>query len=157
MGDWASLYGNLSSSVDKGNQMEQPTMFSDDYFVREEVGSMHFQYKGQYIISATNSGLMIIDQHRAHVRILYDRYIGQMSKQENVSQGLLFPELLTLPPSDAHVLEQIMDDLHHLGFLFRQYYKHVLNTVQIPPQSHHYYHPYIHLRQTPAPAQMHRI
>ena len=91
-------------------------MFSDDYFVREEVGSMHFQYKGQYIISATNSGLMIIDQHRAHVRILYDRYIGQMSKQENVSQGLLFPELLTLPPSDAHVLEQIMDDLHHLGF-----------------------------------------
>jgi len=116
MGDWASLYGNLSSSVDKGNQMEQPTMFSDDYFVREEVGSMHFQYKGQYIISATNSGLMIIDQHRAHVRILYDRYIGQMSKQENVSQGLLFPELLTLPPSDAHVLEQIMDDLHHLGF-----------------------------------------
>ena len=116
MGDWASLYGNLSSSVDKGNQMERPTMFSDDYFVREEVGSMHFQYKGQYIISATNSGLMIIDQHRAHVRILYDRYIGQMSKQENVSQGLLFPELLTLPPSDAHVLEQIMDDLHHLGF-----------------------------------------
>ena len=116
MGDWASLYGNLSSSVDKGNQMEQPTMFSDDYFVREEVGSMHFQYKGQYIISATNSGLMIIDQHRAHVRILYDRYIGQMSKQENVSQGLLFPELLTLPPSDAYVLEQIMDDLHHLGF-----------------------------------------
>ncbi|MBQ8274748.1 MAG: DNA mismatch repair endonuclease MutL [Bacteroidaceae bacterium] len=116
MGDWASLYGNLSSSVDKGNQMEQPTMFSDDYFVREEVGSMHFQYKGQYIISATNSGLMIIDQHRAHVRILYDRYTGQMSKQENVSQGLLFPELLTLPPSDAHVLEQIMDDLHHLGF-----------------------------------------
>lgn len=116
MGDWASLYGNLSSSVDKGNQMEQPTMFSDDYFVREEVGSMHFQYKGQYVISATNSGLMIIDQHRAHVRILYDRYIGQMSKQENVSQGLLFPELLTLPPSDAHVLEQIMDDLHHLGF-----------------------------------------
>ena len=77
---------------------------------------MHFQYKGQYIISATNSGLMIIDQHRAHVRILYDRYIGQMSKQENVSQGLLFPELLTLPPSDAHVLEHIMDDLHHLGF-----------------------------------------
>ena len=116
MGDWASLYGNLSSSVDKGNQMEQPTMFSDDYFVREEVGSMHFQYKGQYIISATNSGLMIIDQHRAHVRILYDRYIDQMSKQENVSQGLLFPELLTLPPSDAYVLEQIMDDLHHLGF-----------------------------------------
>lgn len=42
--------------------------------------------------------------------------MSQMDHQDNVTQGLLFPELLTLPPSDAQMLDTIMDDVRHLGF-----------------------------------------
>ena len=114
--DWTKLYEGLVPNAET-RQEQQMDMFEDDMSMEEEeIGGQHFQFKGQYIISATRSGLMIIDQHRAHVRILYDRYMSQMSRQENVSQGLLFPELLTLSPSDAQVLDNMMDDLHRIGF-----------------------------------------
>jgi DNA mismatch repair protein MutL len=59
---------------------------------------------------------MLVDQCRAHVRILYDRYIVQMENQEAVTQGLLFPELLVLSPSESRVLEGMLPDLRSLGF-----------------------------------------
>lgn len=114
--DWTKLYDRLAPGAD-APQERQMEMFDDVLPADgDEIGGQHFQFKGQYIISATRSGLMIIDQHRAHVRVLYDRYMAQMDRQENVTQGLLFPELLTLPPSDAQTLESIMDDVRLLGF-----------------------------------------
>ena len=64
-------------------------------------------------MTAVKSGLMIIDQHRAHIRVLYDRYRKQMEGSNGQSQGLLFPEMLQLP---GIVLEHLTDDLHALGF-----------------------------------------
>lgn len=113
--DWSKLYDTLLPKSDE-RPLGQETMFADESFGDEEVGAQHFQYRGQYIVSATSSGLMIVDQHRAHVRVLYDRYIGQMARQENTTQGLLFPELLTLAPADAQILERNMEDVRHLGF-----------------------------------------
>jgi DNA mismatch repair protein MutL len=113
--DWNKFYDQLLPKADTV-EPAQSSLFEEDSFVQEEVGGMHLQYRGQYIVSASNSGLMLVDQHRAHVRILYDRYIAQMAQRENVTQGLLFPELLTLPPSDAQIMEQIMDDVRSLGF-----------------------------------------
>ena len=113
--DWNKFYNQLLPKADAADSA-QSTLFAEETFVQEEVGGMHLQYRGQYIVSASNSGLMLVDQHRAHVRILYDRYIMQMERSENVTQGLLFPELLTLPPSDAQIMEQIIDDVRSLGF-----------------------------------------
>ena len=81
-----------------------------------EKSARHYQYKGKYIMTAVKSGLMIIDQHRAHIRVLYDRYRKQMEGSNGQSQGLLFPEMLQLPPSEGIVLEHLTDDLHALGF-----------------------------------------
>ena len=69
-------------------------------------------------MTAVKSGLMIIDQHRAHIRVLYDRYRKQMEGSNGQSQGLLFPEMLQLPPSEGIVLEHLADDLHALGLRF---------------------------------------
>ncbi len=113
--DWNKFYDQLLPKADTV-EPAQSSLFEEDSFVQEEVGGMHLQYRGQYIVSASNSGLMLVDQHRAHVRILYGRYIAQMAQRENVTQGLLFPELLTLPPSDAQIMEQIIDDVRSLGF-----------------------------------------
>ena len=59
---------------------------------------------------------MMVDQRRAHIRILYERYMRQMQEHNAPTQGLLFPELLELPPSDAALLTGILDDVRALGF-----------------------------------------
>ena len=75
-----------------------------------------FQYKNRYILTALKSGLAMIDQHRAHVRILYDRYVRNVREHTAVSQKLLFPELVELTPAEAALLPSLLDGLHRLGF-----------------------------------------
>lgn len=75
-----------------------------------------FQYKNRYILTALKSGLAMIDQHRAHVRILYDRYVRNVRGHTAVSQKLLFPELVELTPTEAAQLPSLLDGLHRLGF-----------------------------------------
>lgn len=88
----------------------------------EEQGEMkksetdYFQFRGQYIITPVKSGLMLIDQHRAHVRILYDRFMARFADKPSVTQRLLFPQRLTLPPSEAVAFEKMMQDLQNVGF-----------------------------------------
>ena len=81
-----------------------------------EKSAQHYQYKGCYILTSVKSGLMIIDQHRAHVRILYDRYMEQISMRKHASQRMLFPDMVHFSPAEIPVLESIMDDLQSLGF-----------------------------------------
>ena len=76
----------------------------------------HYQFKGQYILASVKSGLMIVNQHRAHVRILYDRYMAQIEGQKGVSQGLLFPEVLQLTQAESVMLESLQDDMAAVGF-----------------------------------------
>ena len=81
-----------------------------------ERSSALMQYKGRYILTSVKSGLMMIDQHRAHVRVLFDLYIRQVSQGHSPSQGLLFPEMIQLVHSEAVMLETIMSDLLAVGF-----------------------------------------
>lgn len=65
-----------------------------------EKSPAHYQYKGKYIMTAVKSGLMIIDQHRAHVRILYERCLQQLKDRTFHSQKVLFPEVVQFPVSE---------------------------------------------------------
>ena len=85
-------------------------------FPQEETSTEHYQFKGQYIMTAAHSGLMIIDQHRAHIRVLHDRYVSQLAQSPLPSQRLLFPDILTLTPTESATLESISDLLVRLGF-----------------------------------------
>ena len=67
-------------------------------------------------MTAVKSGLMIIDQHRASVRVMYERYLTQKSAHSAVPQRVLFPEVLQLAPAEAAVLQHLQDDLVGLGF-----------------------------------------
>ena len=75
-----------------------------------------YQYKGRYIVTSMKSGLMLIDQHRAHVRVLFQRYLSQLSEHGSASQGLLFPEMFTVSTVQSVVMEQLLDDFYNLGF-----------------------------------------
>ena len=67
-------------------------------------------------MTAVKSGLMIIDQHRADMRILYERYMEQMTNHTANTQKLLFPEVMQLAPSEAVLLGKLLPELTNLGF-----------------------------------------
>lgn len=75
-----------------------------------------FQYRGRFIITHTPSGLLFVDQHRAHIRILYDIYMSHLTKQKGISQGLLFPQELQLSSTDAVAFDALLTPFANLGF-----------------------------------------
>ncbi len=76
----------------------------------------HYQYKGCYIMTAVRSGLMIIDQHRADVRIRYERYMKHFSQRPSNTQRLLFPEVVQFSPSQTALVDEVMPELISIGF-----------------------------------------
>ena len=109
---WQQLYDDTlfpEDSMASGNADAPEHLLADK-------SPAHYQYKGRYIMTAVRSGLMIIDQHRADLRIRYERYLQQLGKSQSKSQRLLFPEMVQLSAADAVMLEQLMPDLMALGF-----------------------------------------
>ena len=82
----------------------------------EEKSPSHYQYKGSYIMTAVKSGLMIIDQHRAHIRILYEEYLRQLSSHKAHSQKVLFPEVVQFTVSDKLIIDRILPEMAEMGF-----------------------------------------
>lgn len=82
----------------------------------EESHKEYLQFKNKYIVTPVKSGLMCIDQHRAHVRILYDQYITLISQKKSASQKLLFPEIIELSEAESLILNDAMEDLQYIGF-----------------------------------------
>ena len=76
----------------------------------------HYQYKGKYLMTAVKSGLMIIDQHRADIRILYERYMNQLSNHTANTQKILFPETVQFSPAENVVMQQLLPELQNVGF-----------------------------------------
>ena len=120
---WDKLYEGLRrGGTDITQQEEEETdLFKasvgggrDD--VMEEKSPAHYQYKGKYIMTAVKSGLMVIDQHRAHVRLLYDEYLNRMKDKAGQSQQVLFPEMVQFTPSETVILQKAWQDLERLGF-----------------------------------------
>lgn len=75
-----------------------------------------FQLKGRYIVLPVKSGVMLIDQHRAHVRVLYERYMASVVGQKGVSQRILFPEIVQFSKSEALAMDEIYSELQFVGF-----------------------------------------
>ncbi len=82
----------------------------------EDVKAHNFQFKNRYVLTPVKSGLLVVDQHRAHVRVLYELFLLQMGGKETASQHLLFPEEISLSAGDALVFAQILPDLKRVGF-----------------------------------------
>lgn len=94
-----------------------PTLYDSQAHAEVNENRMqHYQYKGCYILTSVKSGLMIIDQQRAHIRILYDQYMAQIEARKSVSQRMLFPDMVHFSPAEIPVLESITGDLASLGF-----------------------------------------
>jgi len=120
--------GNVSSSdglPDTGDTESGPadvkSAVSGDLFQDESssstIGSFCVQHAMRYIITSSREGLMIIDQHRAHVKILYEQYLRKINHGEQVSQRMMFPETIVLDPVHREALSDVSDNLLRLGFI----------------------------------------
>ena len=67
-------------------------------------------------MTAVKSGLMIIDQYRASVRVLYEKYLANNAGHAAVPQRVLFPEAVQFAPSEAALLQEILPLLTQMGF-----------------------------------------
>ena len=116
-GEWQKLYEG--ARTDGTNQ--QTTLFdeqemADNSDIMSEKSPVHYQYKGQYIMTAVKSGLMIIDQHRAHLRVLFEEYLQKMDSHRWATQRVLFPEIVRLAPAETAVMQQLLEQLGEVGF-----------------------------------------
>lgn len=74
------------------------------------------QVKNRYILTPAKSGVMVVDQHRAHLKVLYERYMSMWRTGDFVGQNLLFPEVLRLTAAQTAILEGLLDELGAIGF-----------------------------------------
>lgn len=125
---WEELYKGLNEdfSTDTGNILSAPNQSDEQSIftsnetgkasIAEERSPAHYQYKGCYIMTAVKSGLMIIDQHRAHIRILYEQYLKQLKEHTAHTQKMLFPEMVNLPTSNEAALQKVLSEMQTMGF-----------------------------------------
>lgn len=90
-------------------EQDVPVLVDDDTIV---------QVQNRYLLAPIKSGMLLIDQRRAHERILYDQFHAALTKRNGSSQQLLFPKTITLMPVDFQLALDLRDDLMSLGFEF---------------------------------------
>jgi DNA mismatch repair protein MutL len=104
--NWEKLYTGIENKSPEENQQE----------IIREAARRFFQLKNKYITCPVKSGLMMIDQKRAHERILYERFIESLGNNKSVSQVDMFPVTAELNPADYYILKELENELLLLGF-----------------------------------------
>ena len=114
--NWESLYDDFK----RRNRSEEAEPSEEDIFRGAmnvpETAPICIQYALKYIVTTSREGLLIVDQHRAHLKILYEDYLKRAGKMETVGQTLMFPETVSLDASQQAALTEIEEDLHRMGF-----------------------------------------
>jgi DNA mismatch repair protein MutL len=81
------------------------------------LGAARAQLHGTYIVAQTRDGLVVVDQHAAHERLVYERMKGQMARGSVTRQALLTPEVVELDPAEAERVSARADELAELGLI----------------------------------------
>ncbi len=123
---WENLYVGLESKVGKDNdfsslKFESETITGSIFEGQQdrlETIATTFQLRRKYIVTTIKSGMMVIDQSRAHQRVLYEQFLKNITVNEAVSQQLLFPLRLSFSKTDVDVLKEIKESLTTIGFVF---------------------------------------
>jgi DNA mismatch repair protein MutL len=117
--NWKELYKH-HESVERGTEKNENTKHgqeNDLELTLEKERSKFFQIQNTFITSNVRSGLMVIDQHKAHERILYEYYLKKLKDASHGSQQMLFPQNMRLSPGDAEIVRELESDLLKLGYM----------------------------------------
>ena len=109
-GDWRLLYGERTDLPAESSETHEES----------KSNSRYLQVNQSYIVTTVKSGLLVIDQHLAHMRVLFEKYLKELENHSGLSQQELFPQALTLNANDASLLKEMLPELENLGFVLEQ-------------------------------------
>ena len=118
---WESLYEGIPNTEYRPASPDR--VQTDLPLVQQEIDAQNcpmWQYSGKYIFVATEGGLMMVNQHRAHVAVLYAQFMEQLAQMQGSKQQLLFPEVWTLTQDEMALLQPLLPDLRAIGFDIEQ-------------------------------------
>ena len=137
---WESLYVGLESKgtraehdfseVEFESDPETHRMF--DEASQNEPSQTTYQFQNKYILSNIKSGMLVIDQYRAHQRILYENLLSNLTITEAMSQQLLFPIQLHFSLIEMNIIKQLKDDLECTGFKFSKIEDDTVEITGVP-------------------------
>ena len=139
---WETLYSPASASSDiseldfeinggdTAGQLEFDGIGGDKPAM---ASTANLQAAGKYVISYNREWLTIVDQHRAHIKVLYENYMSRISEGEFPTQTLMFPATVKLDASQSIVLDSIIDSVEPLGFRLKSCGDGLWEIHGIPP------------------------
>ena len=120
---WESLYSGL--------EMPNDNSADEELKLAIEQAPKVFQLLRKFIVTTTRSGLLIIDQQRAHQRVLYEKFLTSITKRDTVSQQSIFPKEVELTPQQIALFGELEANLNAMGFVVKQKDNH-LHITGIP-------------------------
>lgn len=122
--NWESLYSGLEMPTESSNLQEE-LKFSIDQAPKV------FQLLRKFIVTSTRSGLLVIDQKRAHQRVLYEKFLSSITKRDMISQQLIFPKEIELTQQQIALFGELEENLNTMGFVVKQR-ENLLHITGIP-------------------------
>jgi len=140
---WEKLYEDNNDSNDQvedsGNEresyeLEDNTEGKQEHIFNDETSGtiLYRQFKKKYILTENESGILIINQKRAHERILFEHFLSLFENQQPTSQQLLFPETIDVAPKDMATMEALIPDLTAIGFDINSFGKNAFVVNGLP-------------------------
>ncbi|MEK6154929.1 DNA mismatch repair endonuclease MutL [Flavobacteriaceae bacterium 3-367] len=136
---WENMYVGLESQLGKDKDFSSVSFESDtitgSIFTGQEAletTATTFQLRRKYIVTTIKSGMVIVDQTRAHQRVLYEKFLKNITVKEAVSQQLLFPLSLSFSKTDITIIKEIKDSLTHTGFVFNEIGEEQVQVAGLP-------------------------
>jgi DNA mismatch repair protein MutL len=123
--NWQKLYGEVERELTfdiESDRNQQQTIFPEEEKEQRKEDSKRFVIlKNRFILTPVKSGLMMIDQRRAHQRILFEQFLSIITNHEGVCQQMLFPQTIEVNSSDAALLRSMLEELNSIGFDIREF------------------------------------
>lgn len=137
---WESLYKGLDQELTTEGfssvAIELDSKVQESLYTHTELPehtAATFQLRQKYVVSPVKSGMLVVHQNRAHQRILFEKFLEEITVKEGVSQQLLFPVALSFTPQERVILTEIRDSLAKVGFAFESLEQETVKVTAIPP------------------------
>ncbi|QNL51279.1 DNA mismatch repair endonuclease MutL [Olivibacter sp. SDN3] len=132
--NWDTLYEISHKITDHQLILDAPNTGTEREIDQQEkpAGKLIFHLHNRFILSQIRSGFILIDQQAAHERILFERFLQQLENHQGACQQSLFPQTIQLSPADAELIDDLLPDIHSLGFQVRAFGKNTFVVEGIP-------------------------
>ncbi|MEM9076898.1 MAG: DNA mismatch repair endonuclease MutL [Bacteroidota bacterium] len=136
---WETMYEGLENVKPEQEfssfEIESETEIQSSLYTEDEISQergITFQLQRKYVVSTVKSGLLVIHQNRAHERVLFEKFLGEITVEKGLGQQLLFPLEVNFTPQERAIVSEIEDSLINVGFQFEDLKKETVKVTAIP-------------------------